>query len=151
MSYEIDVVERPEQAAAVVRGHADSAHIAEFVSHAFGAVASVVEHEHLTYAGAPFGRYTPHQDGSFDIEAGFPVEGAAVPEGEVDIVTLPGGLAAHTVHVGPYSGIGAAYEATGAWVAAHGYAVAGPPWEAYLDGPEVASPRTEIWFPIRQV
>ena len=150
MTYDIDVVQRQEQPAAVVHGHADTAHIAEFVSHAFSAVASVVEQEHLSYAGAPFGRYAPHQDGSFDIEAGFPVAGAAVPEGEVEIVMLPGGPTARTMHVGPYSGIGAAYAATSAWIAAHGYAVAGPPWESYLDGPEVANPRTEVCFPIRR-
>ncbi|MGN6605527.1 MAG: GyrI-like domain-containing protein [Jatrophihabitans sp.] len=148
MDYTIDIVERPQQTAAVVHGHAGPEHIAEFVGRAFGAVARLVEHEGLTYAGAPFGRYVPTSDG-FDIDAGFPVTGDAVAEGEVELITLPAGPAAHTVHTGPYAEVGAAYEATGAWLHEHGYRRAGAPWEVYLDGPDIPLPRTELFWPVR--
>lgn len=148
--YDVEVIERPEQPAVVLRGHADSAHIAEFVGRAFGETAAVVEQEHLSFAGPPFGRYLPTGNGEFDIEAGFPVSGSATPQGNVDIVTLPGGLTAHTMHVGSYEGVGAAYEATATWVAEHGYVTSGPPWETYLDEPSVPNPRTEVFFPVRR-
>lgn len=151
MTYQIEIVELREQPAAVVHGHADSGHIGQFLEKAFSDVAAVVAAEHLTYTGAPFGRYTPTGDGGFDVEAGFPVSGPAVAAGAVEIITLPGGLVARTLHRGSYEGIGAAYEATGAWVQQHGFIVAGAPWETYLDGPEVPTPRTEVYFPVHAV
>ena len=150
MTYDIDVIERYEQPAAVVRGHADQAHLAEFVGAAFREVASLVEREDLAVAGAPIGRYRRTGDGEFDIEAGFPVAGAAAPAGNIAIVALPGGLAARTLHVGPYEGLAAAYDAMAVWVYAHGYVPDGQPWEAYLDGPDVPDPRTEVYFPVRR-
>ena len=150
MAYDVDIVERQEQPSAVVRGVADPGHLPEFLRRAFGEVAAMVQQEHVAVAGVPFGRFTPLGDGSFDVEAGFPVDGPVRAVGDVDVTTLPGGLAAHTVHVGAYDGIVGAYEATARYIQAHGFAANGRPWEAYLDGPEVANPRTEVYFPIRQ-
>ena len=36
-----------------------------------------------------------------------------------------------------------------AWLVANGWEATAPPWEAYLDGPEVASPRTNVYLPCR--
>jgi effector-binding domain-containing protein len=150
MAYDVDIVERQEQPSAVVRGNADIAHLPEFLGRAFGEVAALVQEEHLAFAGPPFGRFTPTGDGRFDVEAGFPVAGPVRPGGTVDVISLPGGLAAHTVHVGAYDGIAAAYEATASYVHKEGFLPNGLPWETYLDGPDVANPRTEVYFPIRQ-
>lgn len=65
---------------------------------------------------------------------------------------LPGGAVAHTLHVGPYGAIGAAYDALYTWIAAHGLRPNGPPREIYLVGPGAAPSeaqyRTEIVVPI---
>lgn len=80
-------------------------------------------------------------------EIGFPCSGAVEPSGRVEPSDLPAGPTARTTHVGPYEGVGAAYEAAIAWLAGQGYEVSGAPWECYLDGPEVPEPRTEVLVP----
>jgi effector-binding domain-containing protein len=150
MSYLVETVELPEQPSAVVRGRVTHQGIAAFLGRAFGEVMAVVAPQGLAPAGPAFGRYRPTDDGGWDIEAGFtlarPLDGA---HGDVEPATLPGGLAARTLHVGDYSGVGAAYQALDSWLAEHGYTPSGQPWECYLDGPEVASPRTEVYQPCR--
>ncbi len=52
-----------------------------------------------------------------------------------------------TLHAGPYSEVGEAYRAVMEWLSAHHMTVAGEAWETYLDGPDVAVPRTEVCVP----
>jgi effector-binding domain-containing protein len=150
MSYDIEVIDLPEQPAAVVTGRVEHLGIADFVGPAFREVMQVVQHQGLQPAGPPFGRYRPTEDGGWDITAGFPVSDPPNSNGRVVGMTLPGGAVARTLHVGSYATVGAAYEAVDSWLGAHGYAPAGEPWESYLDGPDVATPRTEVCYPCRR-
>ncbi len=150
MSYDIEVVNLPDQPAAVVRARVAHNGIAEFLGPAFGDVMTVLQRQGLQPAGPPFGRYRPADDGSWDISAGFPVSDAIAAEGRVENLTLPGGPIARTLHVGDYGGLSAAYEAVSTWLADNGYTAAGEPWECYLDEPEVVPPHTEVCFPCRQ-
>ena len=61
--------------------------------------------------------------------------------------TLPGGHAARVLHQGPYDGVAGAYEAAEKWVVENGLRPSDAPWECYLDGPDVAEPRTEVFLP----
>ena len=65
----------------------------------------------------------------------------------MEAAVLPGGDVASVIYRGPYSGVGTAYEAVQEWLRQNGYKVSGEPWESYLDGPEVAEPRTIVQFP----
>lgn len=99
----------------------------------------------------PFLIASQPQGGAMDIELGVPC--AAPPAGGALFAgTLPGGGAAVTTYRGPYGAIGPTYEALSTWILANGHAMAGPPREVYLTGPqEVASPDeqvTEIVWPI---
>jgi effector-binding domain-containing protein len=151
MSYDIEIVERQEQPAVVVHGNVTVAGIPAFISGAFGAAALVIGRQGLAFAGPPFARYAPKPDGSFEVEAGFPVAGSPAPAGEVMITSLPAGPTARTIHVGAYDKVGLAYEAVEKWLAEHEYETVGAPWECYLDEPGVPNPRTEVFFPCRRV
>jgi effector-binding domain-containing protein len=144
----IEITERSAQPAAVVRGHVSPTGIAAFVGEAFGEVATLLEKEHGDVAGPPFARYHRTSDG-FDVEAGFPAARGFSPVGRVEQDQLPGGPTATVLYTGPYDGIGPAYGALLQWLAAHGNEPVGDPWESYLDGPEVAEPRTLISVPCR--
>jgi effector-binding domain-containing protein len=61
--------------------------------------------------------------------------------------SLPGGEVATTTHVGSYDDVAAAYSAVERWLDDQGLVPVGDPWESYLDGPEVAQPRTVVCFP----
>ena len=52
-----------------------------------------------------------------------------------------------TLHRGGYEQVAAAYSALEQWMRDNGYEPAGAPWETYLDGPDVAEPRTVITWP----
>lgn len=70
--------------------------------------------------------------------------------GNVHPGTLPGGHAAKVLHVGAYDQVAGAWQAAMDWVVENGFQVSDAPWEQYLDGPEVAEPRTEIFVPCRE-
>lgn len=149
MEYAVTLEQRAEQQAAVVRGHATVEELPAFLGAAFGEVGAALGAQHLAPAGPPFGRYRV-VDGGFDVEAGFPASGPVGAAGRVAPTVLPGGPVATTVHVGSYDGVSAAYQAVQDWVGSAGYAVAGEPWECYLDGPDVPEPRTLVCFPCRE-
>ncbi|MQY05517.1 MerR family transcriptional regulator [Actinomadura macrotermitis] len=84
--------------------------------------------------GGPAGVFT----GIFPLVVGeeFPVRVAAEPGGE----TLPGGVFAAAVHVGPYSQVPLTAHALLAWCAEHGHDPRGPVREVYLTDPSQVSP-----------
>lgn len=133
---------------AVVHGHVTEAEIPDFLSGTFAEVMQALGQQGLAPAGPPFGCYVRRDDG-FDVEAGFPTTRAVTPAGRVEAGELPGGPTAQVLHEGDYSTVAAAYQAVTEWVTAHGYTATAPPWESYLDGPEVAEPRTVICLPCR--
>ena len=142
----VQVAEHRAEPAAVVRGHAVEAELPAFLGSAFGEVIEQLARQHIDVAGPPFARYWP-ADGGFDVEAGFPATGSVSPAGRVVPSALPAGTVATTVHRGDYAGLGRTYSDVEEWLAAHGYAGTGAPWESYLDGPEVPEPRTQVTFP----
>lgn len=88
---------------------------------------------------------------AMDVEAQCEVRGDAP-----GVRTLPGGLFATTVHIGPYESVHYAYEAVSAFLAAHPeYRVAGPGVERYLkDEQSTKSPEeyeTAVMFRVEKV
>lgn len=150
LTYDVELVDLPLQQVAVVRGHVSVAEIPGFLGAAFGDVIQALSAQGLAPAGPPFGRFVAATDG-FDVEAGFPVNGDATPAGRVVAGELPGGPAARAMHRGSYGEVAAAYRAVSDWVDEHGYVATAPPWESYLDGPEVAEPRTVVVLPCRRL
>jgi effector-binding domain-containing protein len=146
VTYEISVEARPEQHAAVVRATVSLDGLSAFLGAAFGEVGGVLAKQGLFPVGPPLGRYRPVERG-FEVEAGFPTTRAVVPDGRVEPIVLPGGDIAETVHIGAYERVPAAYGAVMEWLGETGRVVTGDPWEMYLDGPDVADPRTVVCFP----
>ncbi len=145
---DVELVELQAQPAAVVRGHVTVTEIPAFIGGAFADVLAVLSGQRLVPTGPPFGRYVP-VDGAFDVDAGFPASGVVDPVGRVVPCDLPGGPAARVLYKGGYAGVAEAYTAATDWVGTHGYVATEPPWESYLDGPEVAEPRTVVHLPCR--
>jgi hypothetical protein len=151
MQHEVELSQLQAQDALVVRGHVQPDGIAAFVSKAFGEVMETAVGQHLQVSGPPFCRYDTGAGDGWDVEAGFPVRGKPSAAGRTEPARLPGGWVAHTLHTGEYADLGMAYQAVEAWLVENGYEADGPPWESYLDPPEVSPPRTQVWFPCREV
>lgn len=148
-TYDVELVDTQPEQVAVVRGHVTVTEIPGFLGAAFGEVIQTLSAQGLAPTGAPFGRFVPAGDG-FDVEAGFPATGDVTPAGRVIPGELPGGPTARVMHKGGYGEVAAAYDAAVEWVGAHGYVATAPPWETYLDGPDVAEPRTVVSLPCRR-
>lgn len=149
MNYEIKVEEVGEQPAAAVMKQVPLAQVGQFIGEAFDLVMAALNAQHVSPAGPPFARYRMHGD-TFDVTAGFPTMQPMVASGRVVPVSLPRGKVATTMHVGAYYAVKHAYDAIMEWLPEHGLHVAGDPWEVYLDGPEVAEPRTIIRVPCQR-
>jgi effector-binding domain-containing protein len=148
MTYHVDRITLEPQPAAVVSGSVPHDGIAQFLAGAFGEVVEVLSAQGLTPAGPPFGRYVMTDDG-WDIEAGFPSSGDVSEAGRVHGISLPGGPALVVLHLGPYEDVAAAYHAAEEWMAENDWTPTGIPWEAYIDEPDVAQPRTIVHLPAR--
>ena len=101
-----------------------------------------------------------YKEKDWDIEACEPIA-ADVPEsGRVKVRTLPAvEMMACSVHHGPFTTIGEAYDAIGKWISANGYRICGPSREIYLHVAEegqgmvsqtAADTVTEIQFPVEK-
>lgn len=148
MDYTVELREITGQSAAVVCGHVTMAGMSEFIGAAFTEVTARVAEQGLHCAGPPFGRFRPQGDG-FDVEVGFPTDGAFTAAGSATPSELPGGPVAQVMHRGGYDAVAGAYAALERWQQEHGYESTGDPWETYLDDPEVEDPRTLVSAPCR--
>lgn len=151
MDYEVVRRELSETPTAVCNATMSVSEIGAWIGSALASAAQAAAEQGAAIVGPPFARYVMLGAERFDVEAGFPVATAIEPAGDVRPSTLPGGPAAHTVHVGPYDAMGAAYAAVEEWIAAQGGVLSGPPWEVYMTDPDVepdpAMWRTEVFSP----
>jgi effector-binding domain-containing protein len=138
----------PVQPAAVVRARVAVNRIPAFLARAYADVLAVLAAQGLRPSGPPFARYGMG-DRTFDVEAGFPTTAPVAPSGRVEASELPGGPALVILHRGPYDDVALDLRAGQEWLAANRWIATGDPWEAYLDGPEVAEPRTVVYLPCR--
>lgn len=147
MTYDIALETLSAQPAAVIRARLGRDEIPAFLTGAFPEIFGHLQQRDVSIAGPPFARYGIGEH-EFDVTAGFPVAGELQPSGRVKADSLPGGDVATTIHTGSYEGLPGAFHAVTEWIRANGREIAGDPWESYLDGPEVAEPRTKVCFPL---
>lgn len=140
---------RPVEAAAV-RLEMTPDQIPEAMGGAFGEVMAALGQAGVGIAGEPFARYLSFGPERIVAEAGFPVLRPAPTVGRVHPVTLPGGVVASAIHVGPYDTLVETYAKMQGWFAATGRRPAETMWEVYLSPPEgdPATWRTEICWPV---
>ena len=151
MAVDIVIKEIPDQLALTVRKRVSLATIAQAMGEAYGAIMGHAEASGAQYAGPPFCYYPDEVVEEFDVVVCMPVAPGATAGPGVDLETVPGGTAASTVHVGPYSALEPTYAALREWMAANGRRPAGPPREVYLNDPATVPASdllTEIDWPV---
>lgn len=102
------------------------------------------------HAGAAFAAYHNMDMQDLDVEAGFPVSRPLAAMGDIHPGEIPGGLFAIGHYTGPYDRLGPAYTALTEFIQQQGYAICGPAFEWYLNGPETPPEdlKTDIVFPV---
>lgn len=152
MSYEIKLLELPDQPALTVRTVTAVEKLPEFFGKAYGGIMAYLGSLKEQPAGMPFGAYYNMDMSALDVEAGFPVAKALPPSGEIKCTTIPGGKYVSTIHRGAYDTVEPAYNALNDWAKANGYELTGVAYEYYLNDPKedpsiVAE--TEIRLPVK--
>ena len=113
----------------------------------------------LEPTGPVYGRYFQFGPDQVDVEIGIPIgassDGLAsvgpTVLGTIGASSLPGGRAASVTHVGPYDGLGRAYDRLHDWIHAQGLEDGIAPWESYTDDAQATDPsvlRTEVTWPL---
>lgn len=155
MSYSIERSEISETPVLFIRSRVDKTGVAEVLGQSLPTVYGHVMTAGLAMAGPPYVRYLDQSAAFVTLEAGIPlVDTPPAPPADGDIVagTLPGCVAAVTIHTGPYDTIGAGHEAIDRWMASEGESAGGAPWEIYLtdpaDVPDPAEWQTQIVWPL---
>ena len=130
--------------------------IAAAIGSAYAQVGRFMTAQRLQQAGAPVTINTKWADGTYEFEAGIPLNKA--PEREapgnspVKVKQTYSGRAIKVVHQGAYSDLPSTYGALDAYAAAHGFEAAGPPWDEYVSDPgntPEAELVTNIYMPIK--
>jgi AraC family transcriptional regulator len=151
MSLTITRREQAPQPALFIRRQTAAGDLAATLGEILPAVFAFAQQRGVPFAGPPFTRYVEVGRGLLTVEGGMPVAVPAAGEGEIVAGELPGGPAITAVHVGPYERLQETHAAIERWMAEHGVAAAGAPWETYLTDPaEVPDPaewRTEVVYP----
>ncbi len=153
MTYEVRLKQEPEVLVASITRRVSTATVGKEIQDGFRSLMDAVGP--VGYGrGMPGVVYRDMVDRWTDgaIEIFMPVAERFDPPAGIEVARMPGGAVASTIHRGPYSECGPAYQAITAWIHEHGHEIAGPPRELYLNDPrEVgeAEALTEIQFPIR--
>lgn len=157
MPYEIEIVDTVPGSVLELRRMVHPEHIGEDIATDLAELYAEVAAAGLHPVGPPAVTYldspVPGQPMSVDLGIAVAPGAARARLGEdARIVGRHSRPVARTVHVGSYTGIGAAYQALDTWLTGHGYRSAGPPTETYLTGPDTevdpARYRTEVSIPI---
>lgn len=127
MRYEIGIGQSERTLAAVVRDRVAVDELSRFVPAACGEVWAFVKSVGLPKPGRNLAFYKA--DGF--VEVGVEVFEPFVEGERVLCSELPQGSVAHTVHFGPYGGLGEAHRAVRKWCAGQGFQLSGACWELY--------------------
>jgi effector-binding domain-containing protein len=149
---EAEIIELEETLTAAVRVECPPAEVGAGIEAAHHDIGMALAEAERRPVGPPFARFSEIGDDQVVFEIGIPIDGLFLASGRVEPLTLPGGRAAATIHIGPYRGLGSAYRALEAWLDSEGHEKAGLPWEVYLTDPELtpdeADWKTQIVWPI---
>jgi effector-binding domain-containing protein len=147
MNYTVTVEQVEPHPTAIVRRRARPEELSTVVPQACGEVWQYAREDGLPGPGRNLALYL---DGETNLECGVEVAGIFAGNGRVIPSSTPAGIAATTMHLGPYDRLGAAHEAIGAWCKERGLEFAGPSWEIYGHWTDdVAQLRSDVFYLLR--
>lgn len=127
MPYEIEITRSEPVWTAVVKGRMSANELSQFVPAACGEAWSFIRSAHLPRPGRNVALYGDAGAVEAGMEVSEPFDGSP----QVHCSQLPAGRVAHTVHFGPYGGLGEAHAAIRKWCAEQGHLCTGACWELY--------------------
>ena len=152
MDYQFSTHEMAPQPIASIRERHPTSDMPQFLGRSFGVLFGRLEELGIRPAGPPFVIYHEFGKDTIDAEVCVPVLAIVVGGDVFESHELPATTVVRTLHVGPYTELGDAYEAITGWIEMHDTQAIGPVRERYLNGPgdglEPAAYMTEVEMPI---
>ena len=152
MDYHFGTHEVAPQPIVSIRERHLTSDMPRFLGESFGILFGRLEEVGIRPAGPPFAIYHEFGKDTIDAEVCVPVPAIVVGGDVFESHELPAATVVRTIHVGPYTELGGAYEAINGWIEAHDMRATGPVRERYLNGPgdglEPAAYVTEVEIPI---
>jgi effector-binding domain-containing protein len=150
MTYVCEISNQQPQPSLSIRTHAAAQDLPLTMGRCFSEIVTYVTAKGEQLVGPAYAAYFNMDMADLDVEIGFGLASPLPGQGEIAATWLPGGEIASTIYVGPYDGVGAAYEALTAWVQEQGRQATGAAYEYYLNDPSQLNepPRTQIVFPL---
>ena len=155
MTYEVSQREIPDQPVMSIRDQIDEPDMPAFVGRAFDELLAHLRLLGVAVDGEPFVIYHAFGPDLVDAEVCLPLTEEVAASGRIIGRVVPAATVASTLHVGPYEALGSAYGTLTDWLELHGFVVAGPVRERYLNSPGDDLPpaeyRTVVEMPIAEV
>lgn len=150
MDRQCTIDEQPAQPTLCVKTRTPAACIGEVLGQAFHDLNSAVTAQGATVSGLPYVAYRNLNLSDLDLEIGVPVSKPLAALGRIEPGELPGGVWASTLHIGPYDGVGPAWNELHGYLRAQGKVAAPVGYEFYFDAPETPPERTRtrVAFPL---
>jgi len=152
MTYDIKVLELPDQPTLVMRTVVPVEKLPDFFGKAYGSIMKYLGELGEAPAGMPFGAYFNMDMSALEIAAGFPVSMPIEGKGDILAETIPGGKFLLTVHEGSYDSLEPVYNIMSEYAKANGLEPTGVVYEYYLNDPGKSTdviPLTEIRYPLK--
>lgn len=111
MSYEVKLLELPDQPTLGMRSILSVEKLPEFFVKAYGGIMAYLGELGEYPSGMPYAAYFNLDMDALDMEAGFPVSKEFEGRGEIIPGIIPAGKYASTLHTGSYDSVKAAYDA----------------------------------------
>lgn len=141
MDYEIELIDAEPQPALAIESVCAQGEIARVLGVSFGRIVTHIIAGGGAPEGMPFLRYLEMSETSLRIQAGIPSSGEG--RDEIQSLTLPGGKLATSLYLGPYDGVGAAWDDMGKWAQARGLGIQGG-WDVYENDPDTVADPSEL-------
>jgi effector-binding domain-containing protein len=129
-SYAVQVRQLDSVPLAVIKRQARASELSRLVPEFCGLVWNAVKAQ-AAKGGRHVAIYRDGVDGNINVEVGVELLSPFSEQGDVVLSATPAGAVASTTHLGPYGGLGGAYDAIHRWSQANNRPLAGTKWEIY--------------------
>lgn len=143
-SYDVTALDVPAQTVLVVKGKETTKKLGGAIKTALGKVEAFMKSKKIAATGKPLTKTLVYKQGTVEFQSGFPVAKGQKGEGDVEVLELPAGNVAKTLHTGPQDKSPYAYEALHQWMIKNKKTTAGQPWEVYA-----GTDKLEVYYPIK--
>lgn len=149
---DIAIIEVPQQTTAVIKTTTRVQDLPQLIGQSYSAIAAYLKQHDVWMTDIPFVAYHNMDMQNLQVEIGFPVANALPAHETIQVGSTPAGKVAFCMYLGPYQQVEPVYREMMQWIEDNGYAIAGPGYEYYYNGPGFPEEQflTKIVFPVQK-